>query len=195
MVWSVCSTISSEGEHLVLFRSCSQSDSIISSSDTSNTQRSLAEILARADVDESGALKLPSLSSLSSIASLGISGLSILGDIFGGGSKNSTQQTRELLNLLARDDADESGALKLPSLSSLGSIASLGFSGLGILGDLFGSDKDSQNQTQRRELIQLLTRTEVDESGALTLPSLSDAAGLASIAGGVVSVLHDIFGG
>lgn len=41
----------------------------------------------------------------------------------------------------------------------------------------------------------LLARAEIDESGALKLPSLGDAASIASIGSSVVSVFHNLFGG
>lgn len=43
--------------------------------------------------------------------------------------------------------------------------------------------------------MEILARAEVDESGALKLPSLSSLAGIASIGGGAVSILHSLFGG
>lgn len=57
------------------------------------------------------------------------------------------------------------------------------------------TSSSSDNQQQRRELAELLARAEVDESGALKLPSLSSLAGIASIGGGAVDILHSLFGG
>lgn len=42
------------------------------------------DILARAEVDESGALKLPSFGTIANIGSLGGSAISILHNLFGG---------------------------------------------------------------------------------------------------------------
>ena len=134
--------------------------------------RELGEILARQDVDESGALKIPSLSSIAGVASIGSALAGIAGSLFGG----NDNQRRELLELLARQDVDESGALKIPSLSSIAGVASIGSALAGIAGSLFGG-----NDNQRRELIELLSRQDVDASEALKLPSLKNLGNIASI--------------
>lgn len=158
-------------------------------SGTAQQRRAFEELLARQETDPSEAISLGSLGTIFSIGSSVVGGII---DHFKD-SDSSQPQSRELdqlKQLFARTDVDASEALALPSLADAASIASIGSSVVGIIDKLFGSDS-----SQRRELIDLLVRADVDESGALKLPSLSDTAGLASIAGGVVSVLHDIFGG
>ncbi|KAI0093433.1 hypothetical protein BDY19DRAFT_903175 [Irpex rosettiformis] len=149
-----------------------------------NQQREFMELLARQEVDESGALKFPSLSSIAGVASIGSALAGLAGSLFGG---NSNQQ-REFMELLARQDVDASEALKLPSLGTLGSIASIGLSGLGILGSLF----PGSNNQQQRELLELFARQEVDESGAVKLPSLENVANIASIGSSLSNIVNGI---
>lgn len=79
---------------------------------------------------------------------------------------------------------DDSDAI---SLGTIGTIFSLGAPVVGGIIDHF-----KNNGQQRRELMDLLARAEVDESGAL---KLGDAANIASIGSSVVSVFHNLFGG
>lgn len=79
---------------------------------------------------------------------------------------------------------DDSDAI---SLGTIGTIFSLGAPVVSGIIDHF-----KNNGQQRRELMDLLARAEVDESGAL---KLGDAANIASIGSSVVSVFHNLFGG
>ena len=51
---------------------------------------------------------------------------------------NNQQQTRELMELLARAEVDESDAFSIPSFSTLKNVASIGDSTFKILKDVFG---------------------------------------------------------
>lgn len=137
---------------------------------------------------ESAALSLGTIGTIFSLAAPVISG--IIEQLKSSGSQQQRRDASELEELFARAtaQADQSGALKLPSLKTLGNIASLGLSGLGILGSLLPSEDNSQ---QQRDFIELLSRAEVDESGAF---SLGDAADIASIGSSIVSAFHNIFG-
>ncbi|PSS35589.1 hypothetical protein PHLCEN_2v1466 [Hermanssonia centrifuga] len=139
----------------------------------------LEQLLARADVDESGALNFGSIIK------------TVLG-LFGGSNSSSNQQRSEFADLLARDDTDESGALKL---GTIGSIASVG---IPIISGIIDHFKNNGSQQQRRDALALeevFARAEVDESGALKLPSLSTLSNIGSIGGSAISILHNIFGG
>ena len=106
-----------------------------------------------AEVDESGALKIPALGDIASVASIGNSVLGVFDKLFGG----NDNQRRELVELLSRAEVDESGALKLPSFGTLGNIASIGLTRPRILAPLFGGSSDN-NQQQRRDFTDLLVR-------------------------------------
>lgn len=158
--------------------------------------RELESILARAETDESGALKLPSLGTLGTIFSFGAPIVSGIIDHFkNNGDSQQQQQARELESILARAETDESGALKLPSLGTLGTIFSFGAPIISGIIDHFKNNGDSQQQQQARELEAIFARAEFDDSGALKLPSLGDAASIASIGSSIVSAFHNIFGG
>lgn len=53
----------------------------------------------------------------------------------------------------------------------------------------------SNSNQQSRELIELLARAEVDESGAFSFPSFDTLKNIGSIGGSAFSILHNIFGG
>lgn len=142
----------------------------------------LESLFARADVDESGALKLPSLGTIGTIFGLGAPVISGIIDHFE--NNGQQQQARELEKLLARADTDESDAL---SLGTIGTIFSLGAP---IVSGIIDHFKGNDNQS--REFMELLARAEVDESGAL---KLGDAASIASIGSSLVSAFHNLFGG
>lgn len=97
----------------------------------------LAELLARAEVDESGALKLPSLGTIGTIFSVGAPIVSGIIDHFKNkGNDQQQNQARELEALLfARDGGDDSEAISFSTIKNIGSIAGDAFS---IFHNLFG---------------------------------------------------------
>lgn len=101
----------------------------------------LEQLLARADVDESGAISFDTLKNIGSLAG---SAFSIFNNLFGGSGNNNNQQ-RELLELLARADVDESGAISFDTLKNIGSLAGSAFS---IFNNLFGGSGNN-NQGSR----------------------------------------------
>ncbi len=138
------------------------------------------ELLVRADADESGALKLPSLGTIGTIISLGVPVISGIIDHFkNSGTQQQQQQARELETLFARATVDQSGAL---SLEDAKNIASIGSSMVSAIHNIFS----------REELEQILARADVDQSGAF---SLEDAKNVASIGSSIVSAFHNLFGG
>ncbi|GJE87428.1 hypothetical protein PsYK624_035110 [Phanerochaete sordida] len=117
------------------------------------------------DGDDSGAL------GLSTIVNVGTDIFKGVESLFGGSSNQ--QQRRELLELLARDaaaqDGDDSGALGLSTIVNVGSDIFKGVE------SIFGGGSD--NQQQKRELLELLARDAAaaqgtDESGALGIDTL-----------------------
>lgn len=150
---------------------------------------SVEDILARAATDlatddESGAISFSTLKNAGSLLFSGLGIASGLGGLFGGADSQS--QRRELMELLARADEDESGAISFSTLKNLGSLI---FSGLGIASGVGGLVGGGDSQNQRRELMELLARE--DESGALSLES---AASIGSIASSVIGALSTLFG-
>ena len=108
-------------------------------SSNSKQSRELHEFLARAEIDESGALKFPSIGTLGTV--FGLAGPVIGGIIDHFKNNGSQQQRRDALafdELLARAEVDESGAFKLPSLESAAGVAGILSSAVNIVHNLFG---------------------------------------------------------
>jgi Ca2+-binding EF-hand superfamily protein len=140
----------------------------------------LEQLFARAEFDESGAIKLGTLANIGSLIG---SGVSVLHNLFSGNNQNK----REFEELLARSLTDESGAIKLGTLANIGSLIG---SGVSVLHNLF-----SGNSQNKREFEEILARAIADveqDSGAIKLGTLANVGSLISSG---VSVLHNLFSG
>ncbi|KAI0344539.1 hypothetical protein BDW22DRAFT_1427234 [Trametopsis cervina] len=134
-------------------------------------------MLARAEVDESGALRLPTLSEAASAAGIAAS----LTGVFNGIAQHfGNKDKREILEMLARAEVDESGALRLPTLAEAASAAGIAASLTGV----FNGIAQHFGNNNKREILEMLARADVDESDALSLKSISSILGIGNLLSG-----------
>lgn len=146
-------------------------------------RRDVFDFEARTD-DESDAISLKTIGTIASFAA------PVVGGIIDHFTNNGQQQSREIFErelseLMARDDGDESDAI---SLKTIGTIASFAAPVVGGIIDHFTNNGQQQSRELfERELFDLIARDGSDESDAISLKTIGTIASFAApVVGGII---------